>query len=292
MGGWPTGVVSFGFEAGADGVFVSGVSSHAPELLHRISSAKAAVLAETDLLHRHFGAVESNWKSDGSRVTAVDLAISANIFGSLSQQFPADQYFSEELTDSGAPLPVTSRYAWILDPIDGTNNYAAGIAHCAIALALLEYGRPVYGVIYDLSRRTLMHGGPGFGLFDGARAARTKSGPPTAQSFIGFHSPSDKRFAPHAQAVAAEFKLRGLGSSTLHLAYVAVGILDGTVDHNVKVWDIAAAVPLVEAGGGSIVFLNGPVFPLTQFNLRMGRIFYVAGSDAMVTRLQQILHPC
>ena len=92
--------------------------------------------------------------------------------------------------------------------------------------------------------------------------------------------------------MAAEFKIRGLGSSTLHLAYVAVGIFDGTVDHNVKVWDIAAAVPLVEAGGGEVVFLNGPVFPLTQFDLRMGRIFYVAGSAAMVARLQEILEPC
>lgn len=267
-------------------------TSPTPELQSRIAAAKTAVRGESELLHRHFGAVESNWKRDGSRVTAVDLAISENIFRVLAATFPEDQFLSEELTDSGQPIPVMARFSWILDPIDGTNNYAAGIAHCAIALALLEHGRPVYGVIYDLSRRTLIHGGPGLGVFDGDRVAHVKQEAPSRQSFIGFHSPSDKRFAPHAQNVAAEFKIRGLGSSTLHLAYVAVGIFDGTVDHNVKVWDIAAAVPLVEAGGGQIVYLNGPVFPLTQFDLRMGRIFYVAGSAAMVARLQEILEPC
>jgi len=263
-----------------------------PELLDRVSAAKAAVLAETELLHRFFGTAESKWKRDGSRVTAVDIAISENIFRALLARFAEDQFFSEELIDSGVPIPVTSRFSWILDPIDGTNNYASGIVHCAIALALLEHGVPVYGVIYDLSRRTLIHGGKGLGLYDGDRVAAVKDAPPSPQSLIGFHSPSDKSYGSHVVGVAAQFKLRGLGSSTLHLAYVAIGILDGTVDHNVKVWDIAAAVPLVEAGGGQMSFLNGPVFPLAQFDLRMGRIFYVAGAPRMVSRLEEILRTC
>jgi myo-inositol-1(or 4)-monophosphatase len=153
-------------------------TSPTPELQSRIAAAKTAVRGESELLHRHFGAVESNWKRDGSRVTAVDLAISENIFRVLAATFPEDQFLSEELTDSGQPIPVTARFSWILDPIDGTNNYAAGIAHCAIALALLEHGRPVYGVIYDLSRRTLIHGGPGLGVFDGDRVAHVKQEAP------------------------------------------------------------------------------------------------------------------
>lgn len=248
-------------------------------------------MAETALLHREFGRAETRWKSDGTRVTAVDVAISENIFRSLAAAFPEDQYFSEELAHAPAPIPVTARFSWVLDPIDGTNNYAVGIAHCAIALALLENGMPVYGVIYDLSRRVLMHGGPGFGMSDGERTTTVKTAEPTSQSIIGFHSPFDKRFAPHAQSVAAHFKLRGLGSSTLHLAYVAAGILDGTVDHNVKVWDIAAAVPLVLAAGGRLTYLNGEVFPLRQFDLKMGRIFYLAGGDATVAALQRVLQP-
>src|SRR5687767_14050735 len=106
------------------------------DLLARIDAAKRAVLAQTELLHREFGRAESRWKSDGSRVTAVDIAISEGIFQELGAQFPADQYFSEELAAVDAPIEVRARFSWVLDPIDGTNNFALGIPFCAIGLAL------------------------------------------------------------------------------------------------------------------------------------------------------------
>jgi len=260
-----------------------------PELLLRIAAAQRAVLAQTELLHREFGRAHSQWKADGTRVTAVDLAISAGIFRELGASFPADQFFSEELAHGDAPVPVTARFGWVLDPIDGTNNYAMGLAHCAIALALFEHGRPVYGVIYDLARRKLMHGGPGFGLLDGDQPARVLPGPLHRHSLIGFHSPVDQKHGAQARHILEAFKIRGLGSSTLHLAYVAVGILDGVIDHNVRIWDIAAAVPLVWAGGGEVQFLNGEQFPLRQFDLKMPRIFYVAGNAAVCARLREVL---
>jgi myo-inositol-1(or 4)-monophosphatase len=260
-----------------------------PDLAARIAAAQRAVLAQTELLHREFGRAASKWKSDGSRVTAVDVAISEGIFRELAAQFPADQFFSEELTDSGAPIPVTARFCWVLDPIDGTNNFALGLPHCAIALALCEHGEPIYGVVYDLSRRTLMHGGPGFGVHDGARAVRVSTAAPTRETLIGFHSPADPALLAAAQGIVAAHKVRGLGSATLHLAYVGAGLLDGCVDFNVKIWDLAAAIPLVRAGGGEVHFLNGPQLPLRSFDLRMGKIVYLAGSPATCARLRGLM---
>lgn len=259
------------------------------ELLSRIAAAKQAVVAQTELLHREFGKAESKWKSDGTRVTAVDVLISEKIFEELRAQFPADQFFSEELAETDAPIAVTARFSWVLDPIDGTNNFALGISHCAISLALLELGEPVYGVVYDLSRRTLMHGGPGFGVKDGERDGRVNTGAFTKETLVGFHSPFDKSLLPMASGVLSQFKIRGLGTATLHLAYVAAGILDGCVDFNVKIWDLAAAIPLVRAGGGEVHFLNGEQFPMRQFDLKMRRIVYVAGSPAMCARLRELM---
>ena len=259
------------------------------DLQARIDAGKAAVMAQTELMHAEFGRVKSNWKYDGTRVTAVDVAISENIVRLLGAQFPGDQVFSEELAETDVPIPVTSRFFWVLDPIDGTNNYATGIAHCAISLGLFENGVPVYGLVYDMSRRVLIHGGPGRGLFDGERAAKVKAGEPNPQSLLGFHSPYDKAYAHHASALVENFKIRGLGSSTLHLAYVAVGILDATVDHNVKIWDIAAAIPLCLAGGGEVQFLSGDQFPMRAFNLKMARIQYIAGNAAMCAKLRALL---
>ncbi len=260
-----------------------------PELLARIEAAQRAVLAQTDLLHREFGRAESQWKSDGTRVTAVDIAISENIFRELGAQFSGDQFFSEELAETPAPIPVTARFAWMLDPIDGTNNYALGIPQCAIALALFEKGEPVYGVVYDLARRTLIHGGPGFGVHDGDRPAQVKTEPLNKESLVGFHSPSDKSLVSQLQPILTNFKIRGLGSATLHLAYVAVGLIDGALDYNVKIWDLAAAIPLCLGAGGEVHFLNGEQLPLRQFDLKMPRIHYFAGSPQMCARLRELM---
>ena len=260
----------------------------APDLTSRIAAAQRAVLGQTGLMHREFGRAESKWKSDGTRVTAVDIAISENIVRELREQFPADQFLSEELAET-ATIPLTAQFAWVLDPIDGTNNFALGLPHCAISLGLCLRGEPVYGVVYDLSRRTLLHGGPGFGVFDGERATRVITTPPHKESIIGLHSPNDKALVPLASGVLTQFKIRGLGSATLHLAYVAAGILDGCADFNVKIWDLAAAIALCRAAGGEVHFLNGEQLPMRQFDLKMRGILYVAGSPAMCARLREAM---
>jgi myo-inositol-1(or 4)-monophosphatase len=261
------------------------------DLQDRIDAAKRAVCAQTELLHREFGRAESRWKGDGTRVTATDLAISENIFNELRAKFPSDQFFSEEQADFKGPVTVTARFSWILDPIDGTNNFALGIPYCAISLGLIEGGQPVYGVIYDLSRRLLMHGGPGFGMFDGDRRTTVTTGTPHKESLIGFHSPFDKSLVPLVDGILSQFKIRGLGSAALHLAYVAAGLFDGSVDYNLKIWDLAAAIPLCLAAGGEVRFLNGEQLPIRKFDLAMKRIIYVAGSPAMCDRLQALTGP-
>ncbi|MDD2764207.1 MAG: inositol monophosphatase [Opitutaceae bacterium] len=260
-----------------------------PELRKRIEAAKRAVQAQTALLHREFRRAQSSWKSDGTRVTAADLAISAAILGELKQQFPDDQGFSEELLEAEQPIVATARYCWVLDPIDGTNNYAAGIPYCAISLALLEDGRPVYGVVYDMARKTLIHGGPGFGAFDGGEKVHARTEAPHANSLIGFHSPSEKALVPQAAPIIQQFKIRGLGSSALHLAYVGIGLLDGVLDYNVRVWDIAAAHPIALGGGAEVCYLQNNPFPLRQFDLKMPRSHYLAGNAAVCARLRELL---
>ena len=255
----------------------------------RIEVAKTVVMAETELMHREFGRARSEIKYDGTRVTAIDIAISEHIMAAIAREFPQDQFFSEELTPTEAPIPVVARFCWVLDPIDGTNNYANGISHCAISLALLERGIPLYGVIYDMARRVLIHGGPGRGVWDDGKPAKAREEPPHAHSLIGFHSPVEKVYAAEGKRVLENFKIRGLGSSTLHLAYVAIGLLDGVVEHNNRMWDIAAACALIEESGAEIHYLNGSPYPLREFTLKTGRVQYVTGNKAMCAKLHEML---
>lgn len=259
------------------------------EIDQRIAVAKRAVMAETALLHREFGHAKPVIKHDGTKVTPVDIAISQHLQDAITQAFPADQFFSEELTPTAVPVPITSRFCWVCDPIDGTNNYASGIIYCAISLALLENGTPVYGVIYDMARRVLIHGGPGRGVWDGEKRAAARSEAPNGHSLVGFHSPVEKVYAMEGKKLIENFKIRGLGSSTLHLAYAAIGLLDGVVDHNNKVWDIAAACALLQEAGVEIHYLENPPFPMTEFTLKAKRIQYAAGNPAMVARLLEVL---
>lgn len=259
------------------------------EIDQRIVVAKQAVLAETTLLHREFGRAKSELKHDGTKVTPVDIAISQHLQAAIAKVFPADQFFSEELTPGTAPIPVTARFCWVCDPIDGTNNYINGISYCAISLGLLENGLPVYGIIYDMARRVLIHGGPGRGVWDGDKQTQVRSGAPHGHSLIGFHSPVEKIYAVEGKKLIENFKIRGLGSSTLHLAYAAIGLLDGVVDHNNKVWDIAAAAALLREAGIEIHYLENPPFPLTEFTLKAKRIQYAAGNPEMKARLLEVL---
>lgn len=261
-----------------------------PESDARLRFAQRIVRDQVPTLQAGFGRVASEWKSDGTRVTACDLAISHAIGQALAEHFPADQFFSEETIESEAAIPASARFTWLLDPIDGTNNFAKGLPHCAIALALLEWGEPIYGVIYDHARGVLMRGGPGEGMWDGEREVTGLPAEKEGQALLGFHHPMDaQRYPGHTAAIAARYKIRGLGSSTLHLAYVAAGLLDAVVDHNVKLWDIAAAIPMVRAVGGEVRFMAKSPLPLREFDLNMARSFYVAGPADFCDELAAVL---
>lgn len=259
------------------------------ELAKRVEAGRESIKSQIPFFREHFGRVASEWKADATRVTAVDRAVSQNILGGLGGSFPDDDLFSEELDPAASPYPRKGRFSWVLDPIDGTNNYALGIPFCAISLGLLRDGLPVYGFLYDFARDRTIEGGLGFGVRDGDQLARVGAAAPNAESVVGMHSPRDKALAPLMEPLVARFKVRAMGSSALHLAYVAIGLFDGVVDLNVKVWDIAAAHALCLASGAKIKFLSEPVFPLNAFDVACPNIHYCAGNPAMAEQLQQLI---
>ena len=226
--------------------------------------------------------MESRWKSDGTRVTAVDVAISENIFRALNGALRRRPVFQRGASATEGPIPVTSQFSWVLDPIDGTNNFALGIPHCAISLALIEHGEPVYGVVYDFSRRLLMHGGPGFGVFDGDASQCVSPGAADAGDPDRLPQPmrqvarSRRRtpFCPTSRSGAWAAR-----RSTWPMS--RPGFSAGAVDFNVKIWDLAAAIPLCRAAGGEVIFLNGEQLPMKVFDLKMNAIIYAAGAPAM-----------
>jgi len=256
------------------------------ELSRRIGLGRQAVIAQTELFIAQFGRAASHWKHDGTRVTDADLAISATLTATLRSAFGADDFFSEELAVGAAPIPCRSEWTWVLDPIDGTNNYALGIPLTAISLGLLRHGEPVYGFVYDFGRRSLFHGGPGQGLWLDSAPVQTAFGPTGRhERIVALHAPLDDRHQPLINAVLGRYKLRAFGSGALHLTYAALGIIDACMDFTVKVWDIAAAAAFCRETGAQMHFFNGSPFPLRQFDLKMPPIHYAAGSPEAVAEI-------
>ena len=260
------------------------------QLKHRINAGQVAVNNQVDFFHRQFGDVKSDWKEDDTRVTFADFAISEKIFAELRKSFPQDDYCSEESNPMDEALNLQARYAWMLDPIDGTNNYALGIPICAISLALLKNGTPVYGFLYDMSRKTLIKGGPGLGLYEGRSPAKVKTSPMDSQSLVGLHFPLRPSVYDRLQPLLTGHRLRSLGSGALNLTYAAVGRLDGAIDYKVKVWDLAAAHALLIAGGGEFHFLEESIFPLKQFHPQLPPAPFFAGSSSFCQYLKGILN--
>lgn len=176
-------------------------------------------------------------------------------------------------------MDLNTKYAWVLDPIDGTNNYALGFPYCAISLALLKNGMPVYGFIYDHARGELIEGGAGLPLLVNGLKQQPQQRPfERRQGIVALHFPLAAEDIGTLGTTLNGFRVRSLGSGALHLLYAAMGRLDGCYDHKVKVWDIAAAYAIAACCGCRVHFLSEPLFPLKKFHVDLPYIRYWAGS--------------
>ena len=252
---------------------------------HRINAGRVAIQNQIAFFTRQFGEVISEWKEDDTRVTFADFAISEKVFAELRKDFPADDFCSEEASPLDEEQTLSSPFAWIIDPIDGSNNYALGCPFCAISLALLFNGQPIYGFIYDHSSREILEGGPGYGLFSDQKKIDRDAMVADAQTMIGLHFPmSFKQLEPFADLLA-KYRVRCLGSGALTASYVAKGYLTGAIDYRVKVWDIAAAYALCRSVGLTWTFIESSPFPLRTFHPHMDFSPYYAGSAPFMAEL-------
>jgi myo-inositol-1(or 4)-monophosphatase len=258
-------------------------------LRHRVNAARQAMRGQIRFFDKQRGEVAAEWKADASRVTFADFVISETLQKDLLRIFPEDQFFSEESSLEDEETPLESRYVWLVDPIDGTNNYALGMAPSAISLALLKLGHPIYGFVYDGSTGELFEGGPGQALLCNGKRVQLLRPPAGDPRIVGVHFPLPRGRSSDLQALIENERIRSLGSAALHLLYVAIGRLDGAIDERVREWDIAAAYAILLATERRIRFVNRDVFPMYSFRLSGPTCAYIAGTEAFLSDAQNWL---
>jgi myo-inositol-1(or 4)-monophosphatase len=200
-------------------------------------------------------------KKGNDFATEIDLAIERQVVAALEAATGIGVHGEE----FGGP-DVDSPWVWVLDPVDGTFNYAAGSPMAAILLGLLHDGDPVAGLTwlpFIDERYTAVAGGP---LMKNGVPQPALAPAKLADSLVGvgtFSADSRGRFPGRYRLAVLEnlsrvsSRLRMHGSTGIDLAYVADGILGGAISFGGHVWDHAAGVALVRAAGGVVTNLAG-----------------------------------
>ena len=188
----------------------------------------------------------------------MDRMVEAKAIGLLAKEYPTFGLLAEESGCKQGKDP----HLWVLDPLDGTRNFASGTPHFAVNLALAKHGTPLLGLTYDPLREELFHAEAGHGAFlNGKRLWGSETGS-LERSVLGFDLGYREEQAgrlldmlhglwPKMQAV------RIAGSGALGLAYVAAGRYQLYAHHHLWPWDMAPGVLLVREAGGVVTDLRG-----------------------------------
>lgn len=221
--------------------------------------AEAAALEAGRVLEERFR-TEKRITEKGRRniVTDVDHAVEALLIEALLREFPGFGVLAEESGKSGGD----SEYAWIIDPLDGTRNYASGVPVFAVTLALARGPEVLAGVTYDPNRKELFRVERGRGAtVNGAPMEMTRR--PTLQASLlgtdmGYNDALGHSVLRLMDSLWPGMQgIRIIGSAALGLAYTAAGRLDIYFHHALSPWDIAAGVLMGQEAGGVVTNKNG-----------------------------------
>jgi myo-inositol-1(or 4)-monophosphatase len=209
-------------------------------------------------------------KGEQDIVTQVDHAAEALICDLVQAAFPADAILAEERGQQDG----TSGYCWIIDPLDGTHNYAAQLPFWCISIARYDERaqHPEVGVIYDPLHDELFAAVRGEGATLNGAAMHVSAVPDLRQGVlacdIGYNRAISRRMMRTAQEVQPRSRrLRIMGSAVLALAYVAAGRIDCFVHLHLQPWDLAAAWLLLKEAGGTITTWEGQDITLEDFGV-------------------------
>jgi myo-inositol-1(or 4)-monophosphatase len=234
------------------------------------ATAIEAAIAAGRIQRRYFRqGIEIRKKGPIDLVTAADLEVEQSFRRLISTRFPSHVVLGEEgpaASAAGEPAASAPRYRWIIDPIDGTTNFAHGLALFCVSIALEIDGRLEVGVVYDPMADELFTAERGEGArLNGARLQVSgQASLIDALLVTGFPYTIAERRQRQVEVFSAFLGqtrgVRRLGSAALDMCYVAAGRFEGFWEEQLHVWDIAAAVLIVaEAGGRVTDFHNAPV---------------------------------
>jgi myo-inositol-1(or 4)-monophosphatase len=205
-------------------------------------------------------------KKPGELVTQADANCQKIIIDRIKENYPDHGFIAEE----GEPGKIFKRPPrgdekiwWVIDPIDGTNNFAHGMLLFAVSVAAMHEGEPIVGAIFEPATESMYtavkNGEPQLN----GRKIDTGENAMDEFSSVGLDSHFESGVPGWTCEIIKRTRFRNLGTTALQLAYVARGGLVGTIANTPKLWDIAAGAFVAEAAGAKVTdWQGGKIFPL------------------------------
>ncbi|MCP4038680.1 MAG: inositol monophosphatase [bacterium] len=230
------------------------------DLAVRLARSAGAIQRE-----RYESHLEIETKSaDIDLVTEVDRACEALIVDGIRKARPGDAILAEE---GGAHETASAPWRWVIDPLDGTVNYAHGFPRFCVSIGIERHGEREIGVVYDPLLDECFSAVRGAGAYLGDRRLEVSTTPRVGQALVatGFaydvHRSTADNVAQFARMLKAARGVRRDGSAALDLCYVAAGRLDAYWEFKLHPWDVAAGILIVEEAGGTTTDANAEAAP-------------------------------
>jgi myo-inositol-1(or 4)-monophosphatase len=229
-----------------------------------------AALNAGEILNKNRGRVKKvDYKGKINIVTEIDLISERAILKLIKKNFPDHSILTEESKEQ----KTDSDYKWIIDPLDGTTNYAHDFPSYCISIALEEEGEVILGVVYNPLLEELFTVEAGKGAFLNKRRIHVSSTRDLSKSFLATGFPYDIRESEitnldhFANFAVRSLAVRRAGSAALDLCYLAMGKFDGFWELKLSPWDTAAATLLVKEAGGKVTNFEGEKYSIYSKHL-------------------------
>ena len=218
----------------------------------------AALVAGELLMERFHTAKVVSYKGRGNIVTDADTAVEQEIKALLTGEFPDMGLLGEET----AGVRADDGYVWVIDPLDGTRNFASGIPFFSVVIGLALDGEPLVGVNYDPNRDEMIEAQRGGGAFLNGRRVHVSERSTIAESIVGMDLSYNNDGAVYGLDIIRSIwpgmqTARIMGSSALGISYAAAGRTDLYFHYQLQPWDQVAGILLVREAGGVITDRTG-----------------------------------
>ncbi|MBI5575416.1 MAG: inositol monophosphatase [Deltaproteobacteria bacterium] len=220
-----------------------------------------------EILRRNYGKKQTvHFKGEINLVTDVDRQSETFIIGRIRDSFPDHGILSEESSE----VTSSSPYRWIVDPLDGTTNYAHGYPCFCVSIAVEKAGTLSAGAVYDPLLDEMFAAMPGGGAFLNGRPISVSATEKLRRSLLstGFaydvNTASDNNLGYFQEFVFTGQAIRRDGSAALDMCYLACGRFDGFWELSLKPWDTAAGLLILKEAGGIATRLDGSPYDIHQ----------------------------